>query len=141
MVAITAATLNIHVAASAAAKVPEDEGTEKHDSTVQVDLSGLKANDQAKSTQSSQESNEPPHIKQLREMIRQLQKQLAEEQKQLAELMQRDMDETLKLAAVTGKQASIATLSGEIQAAMALLLEALSKSGGSSAGGMVSAKA
>ncbi|EKT4523798.1 hypothetical protein QEM13_003077 [Pseudomonas putida] len=139
MVASTAATLNVPVTTGAAAQVPE--GTEKGDSTVQVDLSGLKANASAKSAQDSQESNEPAHIKQLREMIRQLQKQLVEEQKQLAALMQRDMDENLKLAAVTAKQASIATLTGEIQAATALLLEALRKSGGSSAGSMVSAQA
>lgn len=141
MVAITAATLNIPVTTGAVVQAGEGEGSEKAGLTLQGDLFTLKGGAQAESTQDAQESDEPAHIKQLREMIRQLQKQLAEEQKQLAALMQSDMDETTKLAAISAKQASIATLTGEIQAATALLLEALRKSGGSSAGSMVSALA
>ncbi|BBT40423.1 hypothetical protein [Pseudomonas putida] len=126
----------------------EADKTEQGKATgVQVDLSGLrdttqaKQAKQAKQAESAEDSGEPPHIKQLREMIKKLQKQLAEEQKQLAQLAAQNMDETSKLAAITAKQASIATISGEIQAATAQLLEALSKTGGSSAGGMVSTQA
>ncbi|MEW9905251.1 hypothetical protein ABOA88_19285 [Pseudomonas sp. PKS] len=108
---------------------------------MQVDFSGLRDTGQAKQAESAEDSGEPPHIQQLREMIKKLQKQLAEEQKQLAQLAAQNMDETTKLAAITAKQASIATISGEIQAATAQLLEALSKTGGSSAGGMVSTQA
>ncbi|MOA62554.1 hypothetical protein D3C78_1880100 [compost metagenome] len=74
-------------------------------------------------------------------MIKQLQKQLAEEQKQLAMIAEQEMDETSKLAMITAKQASIATLSGQILAATQQLLEALTKTGGSSAGGMIATQA
>ncbi|MHC6225263.1 hypothetical protein ACYU03_10925 [Pseudomonas sp. X10] len=109
-----------------------------------VDFSRLRASaggQGASKTGAAEESGEPEHIKQLREQIRQLQKQLVEQQKQLADLMRSNMEETAKLAAVTALQASIATLSGELQSATALLLEALTKSGGSSAGGMLSTQA
>ncbi|MNH39736.1 hypothetical protein D3C79_1009490 [compost metagenome] len=55
--------------------------------------------------------------------------------------MAQKMDETTKLAAVSAKQAIIATLNGEILQATAQLLEALQKTGGSSAGGMVNTQA
>ncbi|MGF6393448.1 hypothetical protein [Pseudomonas plecoglossicida] len=117
-------------------KVAEGQGK-----TVQADTSKLRGSDQAQGAQGSEASSEPAHIKQLREMIKKLQQQLVEEQKQLAALMAQKMDETSKLAAVGAKQASIATLNGEILQATAQLLEALQKTGGSSAGGMVSTQA
>ena len=121
---------------SEAQKVEGGQGT-----SVQADTSKLRKSDQAQSAQGSEDSGEPAHIKQLREMIKKLQKQLAEEQKQLAALMAQKMDETAKLAAVGAKQASIATLNGQILQATAQLLEALQTTGGSSAGGMVSTQA
>ncbi|RCL26979.1 hypothetical protein C6A77_10630 [Pseudomonas sp. AFG_SD02_1510_Pfu_092] len=108
---------------------------------VQADTSRLQAGGQTKQAEDSGESAEPAHIRQLREMIKKLQKQLAEEQKQLAQLMAQKMDETTRLTVVSAKQASIATLNGEILQATAQLLEALQKTGGSSAGGMVSTQA
>ncbi|MCO7566062.1 hypothetical protein NJI34_27970 [Pseudomonas sp. S 311-6] len=140
MVGITA--INIPAASLPnAGEVSEAGQGRQREGRLQVDVSGLRGGERAQQAQSAEDSSEPPHIKQLREMIKKLQKQLAEEQKQLAELMQREMDETSKLAAVSAKQASIATLNGEILAATAQLLEALSKAGGSSAGGMVSTQA
>ncbi|SPO56069.1 conserved protein of unknown function [Pseudomonas sp. JV551A1] len=115
--------------------------TEESAAGAQADTSKVTGGGQAQGAQGSGESSEPAHIRQLREMIKKLQKQLAEEQKQLAQLMAQKMDETTKLAAVTGKQASIATINGEIMQATAQLLEALQKTGGSSAGGMVSTTA
>ncbi|MFJ4385355.1 hypothetical protein ACIP02_13530 [Pseudomonas sp. NPDC089408] len=96
---------------------------------------------QAQSTQDSEESGESAGVTALRELIKQLQKQLAEEQKQLAQLMSSKMEETAKANAVSAKQASIATITGQIMTATAQLLELLQQEGGSSAGGMVSATA
>ena len=77
----------------------------------------------------------------MRQLIKDLQKKLFEEQKQLAALQNSKMDEAAKAAAVGAKQASIATLNGQIMAATAQLLELLQQEGGSSAGGMVSGTA
>lgn len=85
--------------------------------------------------------SEPPSIKELREEIKRLQKQLAEEQKQLAQLQEQAKKDPSKMAAVQAKQASITTLTGLIMAATAQLLEALNKSGGSSAGGSINTTA
>ncbi|AEJ13795.1 MULTISPECIES: hypothetical protein [Pseudomonas] len=95
---------------------------------------------QAQSTD-SEGSGESQAVSELRQLIKDLQKQLAEEQKQLAALMDSKMDEAAKAAAVGAKQASIATINGQIMAATAQLLELLQQEGGSSAGGMVSATA
>ncbi|NIX95190.1 hypothetical protein HCG45_20870 [Pseudomonas fulva] len=98
------------------------------------------ATGQAQAAQ-GEDSDEPEAVKQLRELIKALQKQLAEEQKQLAALMNSDMEETAKMAAISTKQSSIATLSSQIIAASAKLLELLQQSGGGSAGGLVSTRA
>ncbi|MDD2115092.1 hypothetical protein NP554_25215 [Pseudomonas asiatica] len=95
---------------------------------------------QAQSTD-NEGSGESQAVSELRQLIKDLQKQLAEEQKQLAALMDSKMDEAAKAAAVGAKQASIATINGQIMAATAQLLELLQQEGGSSAGGMVSATA
>ncbi|MGJ7550067.1 hypothetical protein [Pseudomonas alloputida] len=142
MVNIAAVSIsNTSAQAASASQVSDTEKTESGSSTLQVDTSKLRGDGQAKGAEGSSGSGEPAHITQLREMIKKLQKQLADEQKQLAILMAQKTDETTKLAAVTGKQASIATISGEIQAATAQLLEALQKTGGNSAGGMVDTQA
>ncbi|MNM64153.1 hypothetical protein D3C81_755390 [compost metagenome] len=118
-------------------------GTRQPDEPLSIRGDSLKlgSSGEAQSAPDIGASDEPASVKQLREIIKRLQKQLAEEQRQLAELMARQMDETTKAAAVSAKQASIATLTGEILAATAQLLEALQKTGGSSAGGMVSTRA
>ncbi|MBA6116336.1 hypothetical protein JET76_15225 [Pseudomonas putida] len=126
--------------AGQAAKDKETEKTEEGRSTTQVDTSKLRNGGQAQGAEESSASEEPGYIKQLREMIKRMQKQLADEQKQLADLMAQK-DEGTKLAAVTAKQASISTLTGEIMKATAQLLEALAKTGGSSAGGSVNTQA
>nr|WP_314483819.1 hypothetical protein [uncultured Pseudomonas sp.] len=95
---------------------------------------------QAQSTQPAT-SDEPEAVKQLRELIKALQKQLADEQKQLSALMNSTMDETAKMAAISTKQSCIATLSSQIIAASAQLLELLQQSGSGSAGGLVSTRA
>ncbi|MBF8671175.1 hypothetical protein IR012_23970 [Pseudomonas putida] len=115
--------------------------TEENGAGTQADTSKVNGGGQAQGAQGSSESSEPAHIRQLREMIKNLQKQLAEEQKQLAQLMAQRTDETTKLALVVARQASIATINGEIMRATAQLLEAMQKTGGSSAGGMVSTTA
>lgn len=117
---------------------------EKSPATVAVDLKGTGESGKPAGAKKAEEeggSGEPSYIQQMREMIKQLQKQLAEEQRQLAQIAAQQMDETSKATLLIAKQASIATLSGQIQAATAKLLEALTKTGGSSAGGMVSTQA
>ncbi|MOA26666.1 hypothetical protein D3C78_1474780 [compost metagenome] len=94
---------------------------------------------QAQSTET--DNGDSDTVKELRQLIKDLQKQLVEEQKQLAALQNSKMDEAAKAAAVGAKQASIATLNGQIMAATAQLLELLQQEGGSSAGGMVSGTA
>ncbi|VVM43132.1 hypothetical protein PS623_00358 [Pseudomonas fluorescens] len=106
-----------------------------------VDLSKVAGGAKAAQADSGSDSSEPPHIKQLRELIKQLQKQLAEEQKQLAEMMAKDTDDGAMIALITAKQASVSTLTGQVMAATAQLLEALTKTGDSSAGGTVNTQA
>ena len=106
-----------------------------------VDLSKVAGGAKVAQADSGSDSSEPPHIKQLRELIKQLQKQLAEEQKQLAEMMAKDTDDGAMIALITAKQASVSTLTGQVMAATAQLLEALTKTGDSSAGGTVNTQA
>lgn len=145
MVGIAAVTIgNASAQAASVSQASDTDKTEAGSSTQQVDTSKLRGDGQAQGAQGAQGSSgsgEPAHITQLREMIKKLQKQMADEQKQLAILMAQKTDETTKLTAVTAKQASIATLSGEIMQATAQLLEALQKTGGSSAGGVVDTQA
>ncbi|WP_085624428.1 MULTISPECIES: hypothetical protein [unclassified Pseudomonas] len=103
------------------------------------DVMKASAGSQAQSTDSGDSGGSA--VTELRQLIKNLQKQLAEEQKQLAVLQNSKMDEAAKAAAVGAKQASIATINGQILAATAQLLELLQQEGGSSAGGMVSATA
>ncbi|CAK15978.1 hypothetical protein [Pseudomonas entomophila] len=147
MVGITGMSINSATPLTTGLQVAEQVRAAEADNTDKTEESG-KAGDGVKAEgapgqaeAAGQEPSEPAHIEQLREMIKQLQKQMAEEQKQLAMLMARKMDETTKLPMVIAKQASIATLSGQIQAATAQLLKALTESGGNSAGGMVSTQA
>ncbi|MFJ9991969.1 hypothetical protein ACIQSO_14615 [Pseudomonas putida] len=86
-------------------------------------------------------SSEPSHIKQMRELIKELQKQLVEAQKRLAEIEAQPMDEKAKLAAVAGAQAQVTTISGQIQQATAQLLQALSKMNSGSSGNIISTRA
>ncbi len=104
MVGIAAVTISNAPAATAAVASEADKAEESQGTAVQADTSKLRGSGQAQGAQGSEESSEPAHIKQLREMI-------------------------------------IATLNGEIMQATAQLLEALQKTGGSSAGGMVSTQA
>ncbi|WP_325950723.1 hypothetical protein [Pseudomonas putida] len=108
--------------------------------SVSSDSMKVSAGSQAQSAD-TQSSGESVAVAELRQLIKDLQKQLAEEQKQLAALQDRKMDEASEAAAVGAKQASVATLNGQIMAATAQLLELLQQEGGSSAGGMVSATA
>ncbi|MDZ3991014.1 hypothetical protein [Pseudomonas sp. Teo4] len=148
MVGISAVTINTVSAqaqaqAQAAAQSNETQTTEES-ATTRVDTSKITGGGQAQGAQGAQgseDSSESAEIKQLRQMIKDLQKQLAEQQKQLAAIMAKDMDESDKLAAASAKQASIATLNGEILRATAQLLEALQETGGSSAGSIVSTQA
>ncbi|WP_336334731.1 hypothetical protein [Pseudomonas putida] len=108
--------------------------------SVSSDSMKVSAGSQAQSTD-SEGSGESQGVTALRQLIKNLQKQLVEEQKQLSALMDSKMDEAAKTAAVGAKQASIATINGQILAATAQLLELLQQEGGSSTGGMVSATA
>ncbi|QOE09701.1 hypothetical protein IE322_06465 [Pseudomonas asiatica] len=139
--AVSISTTSQALSTTQAADSQDAQKTEENGAGTQADTSKVNGGGQTQGAQSSSESSEPAHIRQLREMIKKLQKQLAEEQKQLAQLMAQKMDETTKLAAVSAKQASIATINGEILQATAQLLEALQRTGGSSAGGMVSTTA
>nr|WP_314872084.1 hypothetical protein [uncultured Pseudomonas sp.] len=143
MVAITGISIAGAVSTEVAGKTAQGADTEQAEkiSGAQVDLSKVAAGGKASAAQSSEESSEPAHIRQLREMIKQLQQQLAEEQKQLASMMAKDADDSSKMALIASKQASVSTLTGQIMVATAQLLEALTKTGGSSAGGMVNTQA
>ncbi|WP_236179454.1 hypothetical protein [Pseudomonas mosselii] len=148
MVGITAANLNIPSVAGAtssgaSANSNASPGTPSVDERGGLVFKGdtFKNETKAAEIESSLESNEDPAIKEQREQIKRLQKQLAEEQKQLAQLMEQARRDPSKMAAVTAKQASIATLTGLIMAATAQLLEALSQAGGTSAGGSVDTSA
>ncbi|MDF0729469.1 hypothetical protein P0Y43_01845 [Pseudomonas entomophila] len=146
MVGITGVNIAQSASRNAALKIADQaneaakaEQVENEDKDNQVDFAGLQANKSDKAE--DQGSSEPAHIKQLRDMIKKMQEQLAEQQKQLAQLAASKMDESAKLAAISTKNAVIATLNGQIQAATAQLLQALSKTGGSSAGGVISTQA
>ncbi|MBA1200316.1 hypothetical protein G7009_00660 [Pseudomonas capeferrum] len=143
MAGIAAVTPGAIAPAAEATQNPRTGKAGEGASTAAVDLSQVRGRGAGKSQPAEDQSGEPAHIKQLREQIKQLQKQLAEEQKQLAALMKmnKGTDDSGKLAAVSAKQASIATLNGEILSATAALLEALNASGTSSAGGMLSTQA
>ncbi|PYC19655.1 hypothetical protein DMX06_15295 [Pseudomonas mosselii] len=148
MVGITAANINIpSVAGGTPATSSATSDTLPGTPTVN-ERGGLvfksdafKHETKAEQINDSVESNEDPAIKEQREQIKRLQKQLAEEQKQLAQLMEQARHDPSKMAAVTAKQASIATLTGLIMAATAQLLEALRQAGGTSAGGSVDTRA
>ncbi|MFJ4348633.1 hypothetical protein [Pseudomonas sp. NPDC089401] len=142
--AISISNPSAQAASTTQASASETDKTESGSGTLQVDTSKLRSSGQAqgaKGADESSDSSEPAHIKQLREMIKKLQKQLADEQKQLAQLMAQKGDDIGKLTQITAKQASVATLNGEIMAATAQLLTALEKSGGSSAGSVVDTQA
>ncbi|MFV3406492.1 MULTISPECIES: spore coat protein [Pseudomonas] len=145
MVGITGISIS-NPAANQPASTPAQEtpGTQTSlqvDGTKLATESSVAGAGKADRASSSDSDTEAPHIKQLRQMIKQLQKQLADEQRQLAQLMAQKTDDSAKLALVTAKQASIATLNGQIQAATAQLLTALTESGGSSAGSVVNTEA
>lgn len=108
---------------------------------LKIDPKLFKADANAGPSIETDESAEPAEVKELRDMIKRLQKQLAEEQKQLAAMMAKNHDDAASQAAIAAKQASITTLIGQISAATAQLLETLSKTGGSSAGGSVDTQA
>ncbi|WP_426808684.1 hypothetical protein ABOC32_20915 [Pseudomonas sp. WOUb67] len=108
--------------------------------SISSDSMKVSAGSQAQPTD-SEDSGESEAVTELRQLIKDLQKQLVEEQKQLAALQNSKMDDAAKAAAVGAKQASIATINGQIMAATAQLLELLQQEGGSSSGGMVSATA
>ncbi|AVF55221.1 hypothetical protein [Pseudomonas fulva] len=132
---VSAQTLSVDAAAERERRVQAGEAPGPL--SITSDSLNATATGQAQSAQ----SDEPEAVKQLRELIKTLQKQLAEEQKQLSALMNSDMEETAKMAAISTKQSSIATLSSQIIAASAQLLELLQQSGGGSAGGLVSTRA
>lgn len=143
MVAITGISIAGAISTEVASKTAQGTGAEQAEkaAATHVDLSKVTAGGKAPAAEAGEESSEPAHIKQLRELIKQLQKQLAEEQKQLANMMAKDADDSSKMALIASKQASVSTLTGQIMAVTAQLLEALTKTGGSSAGGTVNTQA
>lgn len=144
MVAITGISIASAASAEIAGKTNQREDVEQaaKGGALAVDLSKVAGGGvKAAEADSSSDSSEPPHIMQLREVIKQLQKQLAEEQKQLADLMAKDKGDGAMMALISAKQASVTTLTGQVMAATAQLLEALTKTGGSSAGGTVDTQA
>lgn len=124
---VSAQTLSVDAAAERERRVQAGEAPGPL--SITSDSLNATATGQAQSAQSD-DSDEPEAVK-----------QLAEEQKQLPALMNSDMEETAKMAAISTKQSSIATLSSQIIAASAQLLELLQQSGGGSAGGLVSTRA
>ena len=143
MVTVTGISIAGAASAQVAGKTNQRENVEQVEKggAMPVDLSKVAGGAKAAQADSGSDSSEPPHIKQLRELIKQLQKQLAEEQKQLAEMMAKDTDDGAMIALISAKQASVSTLTGQVMAATAQLLEALTKTGGSSAGGAVNTQA
>lgn len=143
MVTVTGISIAGAASAQVAGKTNQRDDVEQVEKggAMPVDLSKVAGGAKAAQADSGSDSSEPPHIKQLRELIKQLQKQLAEEQKQLAEMMAKDTDDGAMIALITAKQASVSTLTGQVMAATAQLLEALTKTGGSSAGGTVNTQA
>jgi hypothetical protein len=143
MVTVTGISIAGAASAQVAGKTNQRDDVEQVEKggAMPVDLSKVAGGAKAAQADSDSDSSEPPHIKQLRELIKQLQKQLAEEQKQLAEMMAKDTDDGAMIALITAKQASVSTLTGQVMAATAQLLEALTKTGDSSAGGTVNTQA
>jgi len=143
MVTVTGISIAGAASAQVAGKTNQRDDVEQVEKggAMAVDLSKVAGGAKAAQADSGSDSSEPPHIKQLRELIKQLQKQLAEEQKQLAEMMAKDTDDGAMIALITAKQASVSTLTGQVMAATAQLLEALTKTGDSSAGGTVNTQA
>ncbi|MCS4282401.1 hypothetical protein M2396_000666 [Pseudomonas sp. BIGb0278] len=143
MVTVTGISIAGAASAQVAGKTNQRDDVEQVEKggAMPVDLSKVAGGAKAAQADSGSDSSEPPHIKQLRELIKQLQKQLAEEQKQLAEMMAKDTDDGAMIALITAKQASVSTLTGQVMAATAQLLEALTKTGDSSAGGTVNTQA
>lgn len=143
MVTVTGISIAGAASAQVAGKTNQRDDVEQVEKggAMPVDLSKVAGGAKAAQADSGSDSSEPPHIKQLRELIKQLQKQLAEEQKQLAEMMAKDTDDGAMIALITAKQASVSTLTGQVMAATAQLLEALTKTGDSSAGGTVNIQA
>lgn len=143
MVTVTGISIAGAASAQVAGKTNQRDDVEQVEKggAMPVDLSKVAGGAKAAQADSGSDSSEPPHIKQLRELIKQLQKQLAEEQKQLAEMMAKDTDDGAVIALITAKQASVSTLTGQVMAATAQLLEALTKTGDSSAGGTVNTQA
>ncbi|QYX54411.1 hypothetical protein K3F44_09010 [Pseudomonas sp. S07E 245] len=143
MVTVTGIPIAGAASAQVAGKTNQRDDVEQVEKggAMPVDLSKVAGGAKAAQADSGSDSSEPPHIKQLRELIKQLQKQLAEEQKQLAEMMAKDTDDGAMIALITAKQASVSTLTGQVMAATAQLLEALTKTGDSSAGGTVNTQA
>lgn len=139
MVGITGVNFTIQGAQSSAQASGDSEQTTAKANTVEVQMPTQAS--KAEQAKASEQSDEPAHIKQMRELIKELQKQLAEAQKRLAEIQAQPMEEKAKMAAVAGAQGQIATINGQILKATAELLKALTKSGGSSSGGMVSTQA
>lgn len=143
MVTVTGISIAGAASAQVAGKTNQRDDVEQVEKggAMPVDLSKVAGGAKAAQADSGSDSSESPHIDQLRELIKQLQKQLAEEQKQLAEMMAKDTDDGAMIALITAKQASVSTLTGQVMAATAQLLEALTKTGGSSAGGTVNTQA
>ncbi|RZI82049.1 MAG: hypothetical protein EOP15_20450 [Pseudomonas sp.] len=143
MVSVSGITIAGAASAQVAGKTNQRDDVEQVEKggAMPVDLSKVAGGAKAAQADSGSDSSEPPHIKQLRELIKQLQKQLAEEQKQLAEMMAKDTDDGAMIDLITAKQASVSTLTGQVMAATAQLLEALTKTGDSSAGGTVNTQA
>lgn len=143
MVTVTGISIAGAASAQVAGKTNQRDDVEQVEKggAMAVDLSKVAGGAKAAQADSGSDSSEPPHIKQLRELIKQLQKQLAEEQKQLAEMMANDTDDGAMIALITAKQASVSTLTGQVMVATAQLLEALTKTGDSSAGGTVNTQA
>ncbi len=143
MVTVTGISIAGAASAQVAGKTNQRDDVEQVEKggAMPVDLSKVAGGAKAAQADSGSDSSEPPHIKQLRELIKQLQKQLAEEQKQLAEMMAKDTDDGAMIALITAKQSSVSTLTGQVMGATAQLLEALTKTGDSSAGGTVNTQA
>ncbi len=131
-------------AATSAVATPTSTSESVQPSTPRLDgkafNQGLQAQGGVSSGASSADSDSEA-VKQLKELIKDLQKRLAEEQRQLSQIMSQRMSEQAKAAAIAGKQTSISSLSAALMTATSQLLEALTASGGGSAGSMVSTEA
>ncbi|MDD0976132.1 hypothetical protein [Pseudomonas fontis] len=106
----------------------------KKEEGLHIDMSALgTAKKEADAKAEEAESQEPAHIKLLRDRIKELQKQLDEAQKRLQEASQ-GPDDQAKATRVAAAQAAVATISGALLQATAQLLKALTETGTSSAG-------